>query len=690
MTDRPLLEIDNLSVSYFSHNCEIPVVTGFSLSVGVGECMGLVGESGCGKSTVAWAIMRHLPSGGRITGGQIRFDGVDIGSLGRARLRRLRGAQIAMIYQEPMASLNPTMTAGRQLTEVPLTHERLTAREAKIRALEMLSDVKLSDPERVFDSYPHQISGGQQQRVVIAMALLARPRLLLLDEPTTALDVTVEAGITALVRELGEKFGMSMLFISHNLGLIAEMCDQITVMYSGHAVERGTCAQIFEETRHPYTQGLLRSIPMPHADKNARPLVALPGQLPLPGERPKGCNFAPRCAFVRKGLCDASEPLFEPVNRASAHMTRCMRHRDIDWSADQPPDGDAHGAKPPGEVVLAVSKLKKHFRVAANDLFGQGDKARVKANEAVSFEARRAETVAIVGESGCGKSTLARILLGLETATSGRVTLNSTDIGNLGIRERDTQLVRDIQMVFQNPFETLNPSHTVGAQLIRALEKFDVGDDHADRLERMAALLEQVKLTADFADRMPHELSGGQKQRIGLARALAGDPQMIVADEPVSALDVSVQAAVTGLLVDIQRELRTTLIFISHDLAIVRYIADKVVVMYLGHIVEQGPTQKVFAPPYHPYTESLIAAAPVADLSVRKRQIILEGELPSALSPPGGCPFQTRCAYKHLVPGNLCETQLPKSRQLPGQHSIKCHLAEDMLAKMDPVLADAS
>ncbi len=682
----PILEIDNLNISFFVRAGEIPAVMDFSCKVMPGETMGLVGESGCGKSTVALGIMRDMGNRGKIVGGNIKFRGRDMGEMSEAELRSLRGSKISMIYQEPMASLNPAMKVGKQLMEVPMIHEGTSKDDAYKRSLALLDAVKLPDPARVMSAYPHQISGGQQQRIVIAMALLSKPDLLLLDEPTTALDVTVEAGIVQLIKELAKETGTSMLFISHNLGLILETCDRITVMYSGEAVETGKVHDVFDRMRHPYTQGLFNSIPLPGADKNTRPLVAIPGQLPLPMDRPVGCNFGPRCPHYEESICNAGAIRMQAVDGESAHMSRCLRINDIDWNAE-PERPIVTAPAEPGEVVLDVQNLKKYYSVAANQMFGGGDKRTVKANESITLQARESETVAIVGESGCGKSTLAKVLLGLETATDGKVTLGSVDIGNTDVTDRTTETVASVQMVFQNPFDTLNPSHSVGSQIIRTLEKFDIGDSLEDRKERMLKLLDLVKLPRAFANRMPRQLSGGQKQRIGVARAFAGQPRVVVADEPVSALDVSVQAAVTELLMEIQREAKTTMLFISHDLSVVRYIADRVVVMYLGHIVEQGTTDDIFAPPYHPYTEALLSAIPIADTSVTKKHIVLEGDIPSAMNPPTGCPFQTRCGYKSEVDGNLCEKELPADRQLSNGHVIKCHLSEARLDAMEPVIS---
>jgi peptide/nickel transport system ATP-binding protein len=687
--DGPILEIDNLSISFFTRLREIPAVMDFSCTVRPGEAMGLVGESGCGKSTVALGVMQDLGVNGRVVGGSIKFKGRDLNEMSQEELRDIRGSEIAMIYQEPMASLNPAMKISKQLMEVPMIHEGASQEDAYALALEVVTDVKLPDPKRILDAYPHQLSGGQQQRIVIAMALMSKPALLILDEPTTALDVTVEAGIVQLVKELGKKYGTSMLFISHNLGLVLETCDRICVMYSGETVETGSIEDVFDKMQHPYTQALFRSIPLPGADKNARPLVAIPGNFPLPHERPQGCNFGPRCDYFEDGLCNQEPISMYPIEGDDRHDTRCLKFLEIDWDApitvaEKKEKGEI------GDVVLKIDNLKKYYEVSANALFGGKSKKVVKANETLSFEARESETLAIVGESGCGKSTFAKVLMGLETATQGDILLDNKSIGNTAIEQRDTKTVADIQMVFQNPFDTLNPSMTVGRQIIRALEIFQIGNNDSERRERMLTLLDLVKLPREFAERMPRQLSGGQKQRVGIARAFAGGARIVVADEPVSALDVSVQAAVTDLLMEIQRKEKTTLLFISHDLSIVRYLSDRVMVMYLGNVVEIGTTDQVFSPPYHPYTEALLSAVPIADTSVEKKHIVLEGDIPSAMNPPSGCPFQTRCNWKSRVGDGLCETQVPTVKTVEGGLQIKCHLSDADFAEMEPVIKIAA
>jgi len=687
----PFLEIDGLSISFFARSREIPAVIDFCLTIQPGEAVGLVGESGSGKSTIALGIMQDLGQNGKIVGGEIRYKGRDLGAMSPAELSRLRGNEIAMIYQEPTASLNPAMKIGKQLIEVPMIHEGLSKSQAWARALETVRDVKLPDPERILQSYPHQLSGGQQQRIVIAMALMSKPSLLILDEPTTALDATVEAAVIELVKELGVKYGTSMLFISHNLGLVRETCDRICVMYSGEVVETGSISDVFERMQHPYTQALLRSIPLPGTDKLARPLVAIPGSFPLPYERPDGCCFGPRCTYFKDGVCNTSGPL--PMNEIAgdaSHGTRCRRFAEIDWAAPIEPPEETPPAST-GRVVLKTSNLKKYYEVGARAIFGGSrDKKVVKANETLSIEVHEGETLAVVGESGCGKSTFAKVLIGLETATEGDVLLDGKNIEQTPIQKRGAQTVADIQMVFQNPFDTLNPSLSVGRQIVRALEVFGFGASDKERQDEMLRLLNLVKLPPDYARRMPRQLSGGQKQRVGIARAFAGGARVVIADEPVSALDVSVQAAVVDLLLDIQRQKKTSLLFISHDLSIVRYLSDRVMVMYLGHVVEMGTTEQVFAPPYHPYTEALLSAVPIADVNVQKRHVVLEGDAPSAMNPPPGCPFQTRCRWKQQVPGGLCETQLPPMRVLADGHQMKCHLSEEELARMEPVIVVAA
>ena len=670
--DAPILACRNLSISYAGRMGDVPAVVDFNLTLMRGEAHGLVGESGCGKSTVALAIMQYLGKAGRVVGGRILFRGRDLVAMRGEELRGIRGGAIAMIYQEPMASLNPSMTIGEQLIEVPMYHEDLGRRDAVVRAKAMLDRVRMADAERIMRSYPHQISGGQQQRIVIAMALLSNPELLLLDEPTTALDVTVEAGIVDLIRDISGEFGTSMLYISHNLGLVRETCDRVTVMYAGEAVEVGSVAGVFRAMRHPYTRGLFASMPVPSADKYSRPLASIPGQPPPPRARPPGCLFGPRCASFVAGRCDSAPVPMVSIDTPDGHASRCLRVDEIAWDA-APESAAGNAAGSFGEIVLKVKDLSKRYR-------------HVTANDGLTFDARRGETVAIVGESGCGKSTFARILMGLIQADSGSIDLAGLELSRLPVTRRSAATIRSLQMIFQNPFDTLNPSHTVGAQIARVIRKLGVLRDESRIRERVLELLDLVKLPREFAERRPRQLSGGQKQRVGVARAFAGDPAVVVADEPLSALDVSVQAAVTELLIDIQRREGTTLLFISHDLSVVRYLSDRIVVMYLGQIMEQGRTCEVFAPPYHPYTEALLAAVPIADQRYSKRKVLLTGDMPSPSNPPPGCRFSTRCPYR--IEGT-CERRAPPVQEFAANHRIACHLPREELLAMQPVFEEA-
>jgi peptide/nickel transport system ATP-binding protein len=682
----PILECKDLCISYYTRAGEIPAVVDFSLTLYPGETIGIVGESGCGKSTVAMAIMQHMGANGGVKSGSIKFKGKDMTQMSDDELRQIRGSEIAMIYQEPFASLNPSVKISTQLMEVPMTHENLSADEARQRAIQVLTDVKLPDPERVMNSYPHQLSGGQQQRVVIAMGLLSNPALLLLDEPTTALDVTVEAGIVKLIADISEKYGTSQIYISHNLGLILETCNRVFVMYSGEVVEEGHINSLFSWPRHPYTHGLFACIPLPTADKNAAPLRPIRGQLPLPHERPQGCYYGPRCDHFKANVCEGEHIAMTNVEGGVAnHRVRCARWTEIDHVREVHEE-EVKQKTEIGEYVLEVDNLQKYYEVRNSSLkalFSGNRTKYVKANEALDFRAREGETVAIVGESGCGKSTFAKVLMGLETSTDGSIHHHGLEISEVAVRDRSNKQVRSLQMVFQNPFDTLNPSHTIGSQISRVIRKFGVETDKKKIRDKVMNLLDIVKLPRDFYYRKPRQLSGGQKQRIGIARAFAGTPSMVIADEPVSALDVSVAAAVTELLMDIQREHKTTLLFISHDLSVVRYLADRIVVMYLGQVLERGTTEEIFSPPYHPYTEALLSAVPIADPEVTKREIVLEGEIPSAINPPLGCPFCTRC---HRKVGNICDTEPPPEQHIKDRHFIRCHIPKEELAKVEEVI----
>lgn len=684
-TPEPLLELKDVDLSYLGRAGMVEAVSGVSFTINPGERIGLVGETGCGKTTIALGILGYLGNNGYLSGGELRFKGQDISTLNPEELRRLRGRDIAMVYQDPTAVLNPSMRIWKQLAEVPMTHEGLSLSDAKIRAANILEEMHILDPERVLEAYPHQLSGGQCQRVVISMALLSNPSLLILDEPTTALDSTTQANIVQLMTEIGLRYNTAMLFISHDLGLIANTCDRLMVMYAGEVVEEGQVTDVFANARHPYTQGLLRCIPLPTADKDVRPVLPIPGRIPQPGERPVGCGFGPRCFGFEAGTCDQPGLSLAGVDENLSQRVRCARWADL---VDIIPDVPAAQAPVEvGEESIRVEGLKKYYLIADGSLgalLGENKPRHVRANEGIYFSARRRETVAIVGESGCGKSTFAKVLAGLETATAGEVRIAGTDVAQTLVEDRTPEQIASVQMVFQNPDETLNPSLSIGRQIGRVLTKFGKETDKDRIRQRVAELMDRVKLSRDLIDERPHRLSGGQKQRVAIARAFAGKPALVVADEPLSALDVSVQAAVGRMLMDIQRQHDTTLLLISHDLGQVRYLAERVVVIYLGQVMESGCTEDVFAPPYHPYTEALIAAVPLAHHGVTKRHIFLEGAHPDPSEPPVGCPFHSRCPRKV---GEVCETEVPPLQRDGETHFISCHISVEELSEVEPVLS---
>jgi peptide/nickel transport system ATP-binding protein len=661
----PLLEMTDVTIVYHSREGSVPAVTGVSLAIDEGEAVALVGESGCGKSTLAMASLGHFGRTGQLAAGSIRFAGQDIAAMSSGALRRLRGPGIGIVYQEAMSALNPSLQVGSQLIEMAVIHRGLSRHAAAAAAEAMLAEMQIPDPKRVMTAYPHQLSGGQQQRVVIAMALLPRPRLLLLDEPTTSLDVTVEAGIIDLLSTLRRSHRTAMLFISHNLGLVARICDRAAVMYAGEIVETGELRRIFVHPRHPYTAGLLRCIPRPDLPRAMQKLEPIPGQMHSREVRLVGCRFAPRCGYFRRELCDLTPIPLQEVGGEDKASARCVRTAElVAWRS-------LHDIAPPSvlhrdDTLLAVNSLEKSYAMRTG-----GRVRMLRANHDLTFTAARGQSVAVVGESGCGKSTFAKIVMGLTGASGGKALFECIDLAQLPVEQRPAPLLRALQMVFQNPDETLNPCYTVGTQIARAVRKLGLVRGRRAVRDRVGDLMGMTRLPADYAGRRPRQLSGGQKQRVGIARAFAGVPALVIADEPVSALDVSVQAAIIELLVDIQRMQRTTFIIISHDLGFVRYIADRVVVMYLGQVMEAGAVEQVFEPPWHPYTEALLAAAPTVNPSGSRRRIVLSGELPSALSPPAGCPFHTRCHHKL---GPICETERPPERLVTADHRIRCHI----------------
>lgn len=665
----PLLSIANLEARYRSGDQEVLAVNDLTIDLAAGECKALIGESGCGKSTVAMAIMQYLGENGRISAGQISFQGRNLATLSDADLKALRGNRIAMIYQDAASALNPTMKIGRQLAEVLEIHESLPLAAARGRVLEMLKSVGIPDPAGTMRRYPHQLSGGQQQRVLIAMAFLAEPDLLILDEPTTALDVTVEAEIIHLLAEMRRERNTAMLFISHNLGLVRRVCDTIAVMYAGQVVEQGPTDTILGDPKHPYSRGLMACIPRLDRGRSEYRLNSIAGQVPRLNSMPTRCTFIDRCEHARTGVCDRPIAL-EALPEGAA--IRCARWRLLERGAAAEFSAAVAVAKADtitSDTVLSLDGVSKTYEMRGPFKIGGAGVSRVRAGEDISLTLNAGETLGIVGESGCGKSTLARIIMGLETSTSGRVVVLGDNVTGKYVEQRDPNHVRNVQMVFQNPDSTLNPVHTVGFILNRAVRLLGGVRGRAERHAEVERLLGLVRLPREILAMRAGRLSGGQKQRVAVARAFAGRPALVVADEPTSALDTSVKTAILELLLSVQKETGTALVFISHDLAVVRYIADRVSVMYLGHILETGPVDDVFSPPFHPYTEALLAAVPVIDGSKDYHHQPLRGEAGIWTGSQTGCPFASRCDVKI---GAICEMQTPPAR-LCGTHLIQCH-----------------
>jgi len=686
----PVVRVRELAISYETRRGDVDAVRDVSFEIERGDAFGVVGESGCGKSTVAFGIVNFLGNG-RIVDGSILFQGRELRGRSEDELRPLRGDQIAMVYQDPMQALNPSMRVGDQLSEVLTVHRGMDKGQARKRCLQMLERVYMPDPEQVMTRYPHQLSGGQQQRVVIAMSLLNDPALLIMDEPTTALDVTVEAAVLDLIAELRREMDTAILYISHNLGVVARVCERVGVMYAGEMVERAKVEEIFLRPMHPYTQGLMRCIPKLGTSKASSMLYPIPGRVPSPTDLPPGCIFEPRCSYARE-RCREQHPGFREIGRN--HLARCHFAEEIVASAWRSPEGLSvelllgQEQKPEAESILRVERAKTYYRqesASVASLFGLGEKLFVKAVDDITLEVPKGATLGIVGESGCGKSTLAKTIVGLEPLTDGHVEFLGFDISQ-PVKKRDLDLIRELQMVFQNPDSTMNPSFSVGHQIGRPLRRF--GTVPKDKVrEEVIRLLDSVKLDARYFYRLPRQLSGGEKQRVGIARAFAGRPDLVLCDEPVSSLDVSVQAAVLNLLLEIQQQFGTTLVFIAHDLSVVRFFSDYVAVMYLGKICEIGPAEAIYAPPYHPYTEALLAAVPIPDPSVEQKHIRLSGSVPSALNPPSGCRFNTRCPHKI---GEICETEEPPWQDAGDGHRIFCHIPLEELQKMEAVVTSVA
>ncbi|MEO0562902.1 MAG: ABC transporter ATP-binding protein [Chloroflexota bacterium] len=682
----PVLEAKGVSIEYKIGSRWLSAVKDVTLTINPLQIHGLVGESGSGKSTLGLGLMKYLDRNARITSGTIVFDGEDITGYSPAQMRRIWGSRIGLVPQNPLDSLNPSLRIGQQMTELTELHMEISHSEARQNALDMLSSVKIADPERILDKYPHQLSGGMQQRVMIALALSTRPRLLVLDEPTTALDVTTQAVILDLVRELIKSENAAALYVSHDLGTVAQQCDYVTVLYAGEKMEGAPVADLFDAALHPYTSGLLASLPggVNAADR----LSTIDGVAPGLSERPSTCVFAPRCP-VGIDKCTQEKPPLE-LTPDGRRMVRCWRWEEIASGELIPrnrPQGAAAAADVESGGVLYTYDINKDF---GNETFLDRvtgtDPEIVHAVDDVSIKINRRSTFGLVGESGSGKTTLARVIVALHEATSGKIELLEAAVSN-DIGERSRVEMRNLQMVFQNPHDALNPHLTVGTAIGRTLTI--LSDGKLSRYERnmeVARLLRAVGLTEEYARRYPTQLSGGEKQRVAIARAFAANPAVVVADEPTSSLDVSVQAVILNLLKDLRADQGASYLLISHDLDVITYLADWIVVMYLGQIVEQGTSEQLVAPPMHPYTEALLSAIPVPDPSVDGGRIRLDGDVPSPRNRPSGCPFHTRCP-RYI--GDICKDEEPPIRETTDGHEYRCHYTPSELIELQAIMEES-
>ncbi|MGA8296113.1 MAG: ABC transporter ATP-binding protein [Acidimicrobiales bacterium] len=706
----PVLQVEDLHTEFHLRTSNVIAVAGVSFHVDPGECVGLVGESGCGKTTAGLSIMKLLPIVGHVTKGTIALNGRDIAGFSEKQMTKVRGNEVAMIFQDPMTSLNPTWKIGRQIAEVVRLHRQVSKQQAYERALEVLRLVGMPRPEERLNSYAHQLSGGLRQRVMIAMALACDPKLLIADEPTTALDVTIQAQILDLIDDLRERLGMAVILITHDLGVIASRSDRTMVMYAGKIVESASTENLFGSMRHPYTEALFESIPHVEQDRRAK-LYSIAGLPPDLSQQITNCRFAPRCRYATD-ICRSDEPPLAPANgangevapptvgfnpqeeaapdthSASDHLYACfhpvtatreerLARRGIQVSEEGTQMEATAVAKETAlvaalqrerEVALDVRNLVKNYAVTSGAVI-QRNVGTVHAVSDVSFQVRRGETFGLVGESGCGKTTIGRLVVALEKPTSGSVVYESTDVTRLRGRALRTQR-RDMQMMFQDPYSSLDPRMRVKSIIREPLVVQGIGT-HEEQDRRVEELLSEVGLSPRSAGLYPHEFSGGQRQRIGLARALALNPKLIVADEPVSALDVSIQSQILNLMRDLQTRHDLTYIVISHDLAVVKYLSDTIGVMYLGKLVEIGPAVDVYLKTAHPYTQALIDAIPIPDPVVAKasRKKVVHGELPSSLNPPSGCRFRTRCPFAQ----DVCAEVEPPLRLFGETHLAACH-----------------
>ena len=676
---QPVIEAKSITIDYRIGGQWLNVIRDVDLSILPVQIHGLVGESGSGKSTLALGMMRFIADNARISSGQLLFEGEDIVNYSQAQLRQLWGKSIGLMPQNALASLNPTMTIGIQMIEAMVLHLGMSQSEALKQAEALLLKVKLADTDRILNRYPHQLSGGMQQRVMIAMALSTRPRFLVLDEPTTALDVTTQAVILDLFRELIINEKAAALFVSHDLGTVAQLCDYVTVLYAGEVMESASVNDIYARPLHPYTSGLLASLPS-YANGNESRLSTIDGVAPSLSERSHACVFADRCP-IAIDKCHSEKPPIETT--AEGHLVRCWRWQEIADGGIIPrnkPTGLNESATPRESYVLNVRQLSKHFgeRSLFDRLTGK-ESEYVQAVDDVSFKIRERSTLGLVGESGSGKTTLARAIVALDSADTGDIELCDIPLPKQ-INQRTKQAMQNLQMVFQNPHDALNPYMTVGETLGRTIQVLSKGyRNKEERDQRVNELLQSVGLTAQYTSRYPDQLSGGEKQRVAIARAFATNPALVVADEPTSSLDVSVQAVILNLLKDLRAKEGASYLLISHDLEVISYLADWIIVMYLGEIMEKGDTQDVYEIPSHPYTEALLSAIPLPDPTVEQGQIRLDGDIPSPRNKPTGCPFHTRCP-RYI--GDICKTDDPPMRDAGDGHKIRCHIPIDELIEL--------
>lgn len=670
---QPLLSVRDIHIHFVTSRGVVRAVEGISYDVHPGEVVAIVGESGCGKSVSALAIMRLLAKpAGRVVGGEILFEGRDLLKLSDDEMREIRGKDISMIFQEPMTSLNPVLTIGFQITETLFMHQKIGKREARARAIELLKMVGIPDPVRRLNQYPHQFSGGMRQRVMIAIGLACDPKLIIADEPTTALDVTIQAQILKLMQDLSRRLGIALIIITHNLGVVARYADRVNVMYAAKMIETGTAKDIFSRPRHPYAIGLLRSVPRLDQKRSAK-LETIEGLPPNLLDPPEGCRFAPRCRARIDACLERMPPLVEVEQ---GHFSACLRAEELAAKGPEgigmaPPQASTytHRVLTDAKPLLEVRGMKTYFDVAAGLGGLLGARATVKAVDDVSFTVQPGETLGLVGESGCGKTTVGRTLLRLEEVTEGELLFDGLDIRRVS-GEDLKQLRRKVQVIFQDPFSSLNPRMTIGDIITEPMLVYRLQPDRKAARARTAELLQSVGLFDYMADRYPHELSGGQRQRVGIARALALEPTFIICDEPVSALDVSIQAQIINILEDLQDRFDLTYLFIAHDLAVVRHISDRVAVMYLGHIMELADRDALYDDPRHPYTQALLDAVPIPDpeLENARQYRVLGGEVPSPLNPPPGCVFHTRCP----LASEECRREVPPLREIKPRHYAAC------------------